>query len=182
MAEYWAHVERDADSLRGEECMHLGVAAQCEGANLVRLERIEGEGADKGHVHTQGAVLPSALYAQQGAVRDGDPGRVFQQRLAPGRVRLRLGGQGRAMASKVRRQAAMRGTMGAWLAAACATMGCRDCRVGALKASVVAGQLDNLDDLAGAKTPPHLRTFSDRLDTVGGEQKVAPSLALPLAA
>ena len=85
MADYWAHVERDADSLRGEERMHLGVAAQCEGANLVRLERIEGEGADKGHVHTQGAVLPSALYAQQGAIRDGDPGRVFQQRLAPGR-------------------------------------------------------------------------------------------------
>ena len=84
MAEYWAHVERDADSLRGEERMHLGVAAQCEGANLVRLERIEGEGADKGHVHTQGAVLPSALYAQQGAIRDRDPGRVFQQRLAPG--------------------------------------------------------------------------------------------------
>ena len=95
--------------------MHLGVAAQSEGANLVRLERIEGEGADKGHVHTQGAVLPCALYAQQGAIRDGDPGRVFQQRLAPGRVRLRLGGQGRAMASKVRRQAAMRGIMGAWL-------------------------------------------------------------------
>ena len=123
MADYWAHVERDADSLRGEERMHLGVAAQCEGANLVRLERIEGEGADKGHVHTQGAVLPCALYAQQGAIRDGDPGRVFQQRLAPGRVRLRLGGQGRAMASKVRRQAAMRGTMGAWLC-------CRVCYYG----------------------------------------------------
>jgi hypothetical protein len=95
--------------------MHLGVAAQCEGANLVRLERIEGEGADKGHVHTQGAVLPCALYAQQGAIRDGDPGRVFQQRLAPGRVRLRLGGQGRAMSTKVRRQAPMRGNMGTWL-------------------------------------------------------------------
>ena len=123
MADYWAHVERDADSLRGEERMHLGVAAQCEGANLVRLERIEGEGADKGHVHTQGAVLPSALYAQQGAVRDGDPGRVFQQRLAPGMVRLRLGGQGRAMTAKVRRQAAVRGTMGAWLC-------CRVCYYG----------------------------------------------------
>ena len=48
----WAHVERDANTLRGEECTHLDVAAQCEGAYLVRLERVEGEGADKGHVHT----------------------------------------------------------------------------------------------------------------------------------
>jgi len=53
---------------------------------------------------------------------------------------------------------------------------------GALKASVVAGQLDDLDDLARAETQLRLRAFSDRLDTVGGEQKVAPPLALPLAA
>ena len=90
MADYWAHVERDADSLRGEERMHLGVAAQCEGANLVRLERIEGEGADKGHVHAQGAVPADALAAHDHAEVGRSPREALVRPAVGARVVARL--------------------------------------------------------------------------------------------